>query len=152
MLWKGKVIQMDKREIGHEIHAVSNLLGRKIESEKRQLGIGEVTPIQIWIIRYLYENSEKVVFQKDIEKNFTITRSTVTGILKGMEKNGLIFRMSVPEDARLKRLTLTEKGENLCQSVCRHIEETEAQLAKGLSREEIDVFFELLDKIKGNLI
>jgi len=111
-----------------------------------------VTAIQVWIIRYLHEHREGAVFQRDIEKNFTITRSTVTGVLKGMEKNGLILRMSVPEDARLKWLTLTEKGENLYQSVCRHIEETEAQLVKGLSGEEIDIFFQLLDKIKENLV
>ncbi len=94
---------------------------------------------------------KKWYFKKDIEKNFTITRSTVTGILKGMEKNGLIFRMSVPEDARLKRLTLTEKGENLCQSVCRHIEETEAQLVKDSAGKRLISFFQLLDKIKENL-
>ena len=143
---------MNKREIGHEIHAVSNLLGRKIESEKKQMGMEDVTPIQTWIIRYLHEHGEDAVFQRDIEKKFTITRSTVTGVLKGMEKNGLILRMNVPEDARLKRLALTEKGEALYQSVCRHIEETEAQLVKGLSPEEIDIFFRLLDKIKENLI
>lgn len=142
---------MKRREIGHEIHAVSNLLGRRIEAEKRMRGMQDITPMQIWIVGYLHDHKEEDIFQKDIEREFTITRSTVTGILKLMEKNGLIYRISVQEDARLKKLILTEKGEDMFQSVRNHIDETERMLSKGLSEEEVNTLFELLEKIKKNL-
>lgn len=143
---------MERKDVGHEIHSVSNLLGRKIDEEKRLRGMSDVTPVQIWIIRYLYDRRERDIFQRDIERDFTITRSTVTGILKLMEKKGYITRVNVPEDARLKKIILTEKGSNLRNQVVNHIEESERRLVRGMTEEEIDTFLELLRKIKENLL
>ena len=53
---------------------------------------------------------DEPVFQRDIEREFSITRSTVTNILQLMERKGYIQRLSVPQDARLKQLVLTEEG------------------------------------------
>ena len=141
-----------RRDVGHELHAISNLLGRKIEAGKRERGMGDITPVQIWIIRYLYEHQGKDVFQKDIEKDFSITRSTVTGILKLMEKNDYIERVTVPKDARLKKLVLTEKGKKLLHMVCEHVSETNNMLINGMTDEEVDTLFRLLDKVKQNLL
>ena len=140
-----------RRDVGPEIHAVSNLLGRRVEAEKRERGMGEVTPMQIWIIGYLHDHCEQDVFQKDIERAFTITRSTVTGILKLMEKNDYNVRMAVPEDARLKKLVLTRKGEDLLQSVREHRNEMERVLEDGMTEEEVNTLFPLLDKLIENL-
>ena len=48
--------------------------------------------MQGWIIDYIYDRGNDPVFQRDIEKEFTIRRSTATELLKLMEKNGLITR------------------------------------------------------------
>ena len=58
---------------------------------------------------HLYRHREEQVFQRDIEREFSITRSTVTNILQLMERKGYIERRSVPQDARLKKLVLTEE-------------------------------------------
>lgn len=142
---------MQRRDLGHEIHAVSNLLGRRVDEGKRQRGIADLSPVQSWIIRYLYEHADRDVYQKDIEREFTITRSTVTGILQLMEKNGYIVRMAVPSDARLKKIVLTEKGDSLYHVVQNHIRETERLLKKGMTKEEVDTLLSLLEKVKENL-
>lgn len=142
---------MEFRGVGKEIHALSNLLGRKIEAEKRQHGMQDITPVQTWVLRYLHDHKNKEVFQRDLEQEFSITRSTVTGILKLMEKNGLISRRGVPEDARLKKLTLTQKGEEMEEAVRSHMERTEKCLTKGLSEEEVQTFLELVGRIRSNL-
>lgn len=140
-----------KRDVGHEIHAISNLLGRKVEEGKRQRGMADVTPMQIWIIGYLHDHRESNIYQKDIERDFTITRSTVTGILKIMEKKGYILRTTVPEDARLKKLVLTDKGNALLCNVHEHIRETESMMLQGMTEEEVETLICLLDKLKKNL-
>lgn len=142
---------MRKRDVGREIHALSNLLGRRIEAEKKQKGMQNVTPMQTWIIGYLHEHKGQDIFQRDIERDFTITRSTVTGILKLMEKNGLIYRVSVPEDARLKKLILTKTGEAMHQAVRQHIEDTERMLVQGFTEEEVDNFMSMMDRVRINL-
>ncbi|MBU9745672.1 MarR family transcriptional regulator [Lachnospiraceae bacterium ASD3451] len=143
---------MKNKDVGHEIHAISNLIGRKIEEQKRNSGIEGITPIQSWILRFLQENRNRDVFQKDVEQEFSITRSTVTGILKLMEKNGFIRRISVPEDARLKKLVITDKGEAICLTVYHNIRQMEELLVRGMTPKEVDTMFELLEKVKKNLM
>ena len=58
---------MDKRKLDTR-YTQSQICWEEKLNPKKAAWNREVTPIQIWIIRYLYENSEKVVFQKDIEK------------------------------------------------------------------------------------
>ena len=150
-MMEGGALVEKRKDVGPVIHAVSNLLSRRVDAEKRERGMAEVTPMQIWIIGYLHDHCDQDIFQKDIERAFTITRSTVTGILKLMEKNGYIMRITVPEDARLKKLVLTKKGEDILQKVREHRDEMERLLVNGMTEEEINALFQLLDKLKQNL-
>ena len=83
---------------------------RKINQFHRENNVDNVTPMHDWIMSYLYWHKNEAVYQRDIEREFSITRSTVTNILQLMERKGYIERQSVPQDARLKRLILTEEG------------------------------------------
>ena len=91
-----------------QMRRVNNLIFRKINQFHRENGVENVTPMHDWIMSYLYWHKEEPVYQRDIEREFSITRSTVTNILQLMERKGYIERQSVPRDARLKRLVLTE--------------------------------------------
>ena len=91
------------------------------------------------------------MFQRDLEAEFHVRRSTVTGILKGMEKKGLIQRLSVEEDARLKRIILTPQAKSLHRQVEMAVVRMEKIALRGLSKAEIEVFLEILEKMKANL-
>ncbi len=58
-----------------------------------------MTMMHGWIIRYLYENREQDIFQKDIEQRFAVGRSTVTNLIQLMEKKGFVKRESGKQDA-----------------------------------------------------
>ena len=92
-----------------QIRRVNNLIFRKINAFSRANGLEQGTPMHGWIVEYLYSHQSEPVFQRDIERDFSITRSTVTNILQLMERKGYIERQSVPQDARLKMLVLTAK-------------------------------------------
>ena len=62
---------------------------------------------------------------------FGMSRSTATGILQLMEKNGLILRESVASDARLKSLIPTEKAADLDAQVGECLRQTEQRLTSG---------------------
>ena len=78
------------------------MMSRNLMAAARERGVDELTAMHGWILGYLCRNEDKDIFQKDIEAEFKICRSTVTNILKLMEKKGYIRRESVPYDARLK--------------------------------------------------
>ena len=106
-----------------------------------------------WImgaIRHMEEQGEDV-YQKDLEKNMNMSRSTMTGILQGFEKAGYIKRVPVNHDARLKKIVLTEKGTTFCDVSVENIRAVEETAMMGISEEEKEALFYTLQKICKNL-
>lgn len=104
------------------------------------------------IIGYLFDNRDKDIYQKDIENRFGIRRSTVTKVLQLMESNGLITRTSVISDARLKKLSLTEKAISMHERFRGEIDRFEEAISDGLTPEEIESFFSVTEKIYKNIL
>ena len=82
-------------------------------------------------------NKNGSIYQRDLEKEFHIRRSSVAETLRLMENKGLIVREYVSHDARLKRIVLTPKATAIQEQVVKKIEEVEIELTKGLSTGEI---------------
>lgn len=139
-----------ERQLGFEIRKLNNLVKRYMESKKPE-EFDKSTGVHGWAIRYFYENRDTDVFQRDFEARFSIRRSTATNMLKLMEKNGIIHRESVPYDARLKKIVLTEKAIEIHKKATKNIEMVENTLKKGITEEELIVFYNVVDKIKNNL-
>lgn len=139
------------RHLGFEIRRLEKLMARKRLYSSVHAEADRLTGMHGYLIGYLYENREHDVFQRDIEKQFSISRSTVTATLQLMEKNGLITRESVAQDARLKRIVLTQKALDLHQQIQADIMAFEAQLTRGISEEEEAVFLQVVQKMRDNL-
>lgn len=138
------------RRIGHEIRAIQQLLKREMELYKLSSG-NELTYIQSRIIGYVSKNHDQDIFQKDIEKELNIRRSTATQMLQILERDGYIERKSINRDARLKKIILTEKAIKVHGQSNQHINTVEKLLRKDISKEELDTFFSVIDQIKKNL-
>ena len=134
-----------------QLRRVNNLIFRKIGQIARTNGVEAVTPMHGWIMEYLYRNSDTPVFQRDIEREFSITRSTVTNILQLMERKGYIERRSVPQDARLKQLVLTEEGIRFHENTIRSFHQTDDYVAGLLTEEENTELLRLLNKLRDAL-
>ena len=140
----------------------TDLLGFRIRSVWQQVkrlmnrhltendGYG-LTGMQFAIVSYIAkESATRDVFQKDLEQKFDIRKSTVTGILNTMERDGLLLRETVPYDARLRKMILTDKALQAKQNTEQVIDSVESQLSKGLTEEEITTFLSILEKISKN--
>ena len=77
-----------------QVRRVNNLIFRKINQFHRENNVDNVTPMHDWIMSYLYWHKNEPVYQRDIEREFSITRSTVTNILQLMERKGYIERQT----------------------------------------------------------
>lgn len=137
-------------EIGFHVHRL-HILCKRLVDEGAFLDVEEKpTRMQSWIIGYLYENRDRDVYQRDVQAQFSVRRSTVTGILQLMEKGGWITRASVEGDARLKKLELTPQAVQLHERIGESIRRAELQLAKGLTPGEKQLFIELCQRICQN--
>lgn len=140
------------REIGYEIRVLNNTIRNSINSMKLNKAIESnphTTRLHAWVIGFVF-HSKNPVYQKDIETEFQIKRSTASNLLTSMEKNGLITRRSVDHDARLKQVILTDKARKMHETFLVTAKKVEENLARGLSDEELRNFFSTLDKISDN--
>lgn len=101
-------------------------------------------------IRFRNDKGENV-FQRDIEREFSVKRSSVTSILANLEKNGYILRTVDETDARTKKVTLTEKGEKLDRKMLENINRIENVLSSGMTDEEREMFLYLIKKALDNI-
>lgn len=139
------------RMVPAQIRRVGNLIVRYQNELCRECGVEDVTMMHGWIIGYLQHNSHRDVYQRDIERDFSITRSTVTNILQLMEKKGYIRRESVDHDARLKRLVVTEAGAEIHDRILGIFHQTDAHLESLLTAEENTELLRILEKLRTQL-
>lgn len=91
------------------------------------------------------------VYQKDIEREFSLRPSTVTEMLKSLESRDLIVRIPDENDGRFKRIAFTEKAAAVKDALNQEIHETEALLLRGISEQELMEFTRITEKMLQNL-
>lgn len=138
-------------QVGFEIHRTEHMMSRRLEAGVKAEGIDEITLSHGWIIRFLYENRERDIYQKDIEKYFLVGRSTVTNSIQLMEKKGLIRREFVECDARLKKVLLTEKGIQSHETIENMITEMNSGILEGIDEQDAQVFLKVIRRIRENI-
>ncbi|MGL5379626.1 MarR family winged helix-turn-helix transcriptional regulator [Clostridium sp.] len=146
------MIKRDKLKLGLDISRAHHIISRNVDAAVINSIDDNLTVSQAYVIDFIYmEREYRDVFQKDLEKEFDLKRSSISLMLNNMEKNGLIQRVPVAEDARLKKIVITEKAIMLNKNISTAIDSVETKLSKNITEEEIKVFYKVLDKIRNNL-
>ncbi|MBD5130259.1 MAG: MarR family transcriptional regulator [Ruminococcaceae bacterium] len=145
---------MDKRGIGVRLRLLNNAVRRYIDRyADGKKALDTLSCSNGWIIGYVCEMNEcgRDVFQKDFENNFGITRSTASKVLGLMEKKGLIERVNVSHDARLKKIVPTERSLEIGRIIKEDNEKMEHLLIKGFSPTELEQLYVYLERMQVNL-
>lgn len=144
---------MGDEVIGCEIRVLSNLIHRWIENSPNKKRIDDATASNAWIIGFISDENARGrdVYQRDFERHFGITRSTASKVVNLMVQKGLIVRESVPEDARLKKLVLTERAYEVDALLNDDFALLEQTLSAGFSKEELAAFFDYMHRMQRNI-
>ncbi len=137
-------------KIGKRINCTSTKIKRVVDNLDSLKQIENISGTNGFILVYI-DKSKNDVYQKDIEREFGITRSTASNIISLMEKKNLIVREKVDGDLRLKKLTLTDTAKNYTHALLNDLENFEKKLTKDISKEELEMFVSVLNKIENNL-
>lgn len=138
-------------DAGKWISRVSHQLKRQMSCEE-DAEERELTSMQKHILHFiLLESLSRDLFQRDLEKEFKVRRSTATGALQLLEKKGYLYREPVEEDARLKRIVPTEKALRLRSRLLKSIRRRETRIRAGIPAEDMEVFIRVLKQISENL-
>lgn len=138
---------------GGLIHHVSHELRRGLDTRIAADVTPELTGARGMllgdVVRANREN--RPVYQRDVEQWYHIRRSSVTAMLQGMEQDGFIIRRPVAQDARLKSLYATPKGQAYFDRILKCIASFEEDLAKGIDAEALAGTKQTLCRLLTNL-
>lgn len=141
---------MKDKKILYELKELDNMIIRNTFKEFKGTEI-RLGPRQGLIMNYLFEHKDEVIYQRDLEKLLKVRRSTLSGIIKTVEKNGFIIRKDSLRDQRLKEIVLTDKFYVVFNDAEKSFKELENKIVRGISDEELHTFFKVIDMIKNNL-
>lgn len=143
---------MEQKTVSFEIRVLGNLLRREAAHSDIRKHVDTLSGTNGWVIGFIAEHGDRDIFQRDLETRFSIRRSTASKILQLMERKGLIERQSVDYDARLKKLVLTPKALELHKLATKDMQALEDRLTRGLTKQELEGFFRVTEKLKSNLM
>lgn len=89
--------------------------------------------------------------QKELANRLNITPSTITMMLKRMEKTNLVIRKQDDEDQRISRVYITEQGKKTCKRANKVMINIEEECFDEFTMEEKIVLKRLLMQMRDNL-
>ena len=128
-----------------------SICNRLFEINKDNILSKYPSPLQVAITRYLYENKDNNIYQKDLQEKFCISKSAISDVIDSMEKKGVILRIQSSIDARRNRIILTELGINCFSDIMNNNNNLNDIVVNSLSDDEIECFINVINKIKANL-
>ncbi len=109
----------------------------------------ELRPEQFTVLNALKENDGMYLRQL---ANITYKdRSNITRIVSILEEKGYLKSSLEAEGRQVKKLYITQKGKDICESLLPTILRIWNTSVEGLSIEEVENFLKVLDKIEDNL-
>lgn len=122
------------------------MLQKKLFANMKGLGLSIGQPK---VLDFLKDNDGAV--QKEIAKGCHIEPASLSTILAGMEKNGLITRKMYENNRRNLNVYMTAKGKAICEQVTENFSNIEKKALSGFTDSEIEDFLACLTKIHNNL-
>lgn len=141
-----------KSSRNQEIKFLSLLSEKMVNQRMTKLNLG-LTPSQTMIMMDLYESGQPLL-QKQIEQKLYISHATTRGMIKRLQKAGMITTSPMPRDQRQVLVNLTEQGRikmtSQADKINQVLDEAEKQLANGISQRDLATFDRILAKMKAN--
>lgn len=138
-----------KEHVVYEIKTLSNLIDRDLMLTHKNMFNNLVTPTQLQIIKYILNHEE--TFQSDLEKYLKVRRSTISGILKTMERNNIIKKIKSENDDRINKIELTDICKDKITKEKKDALNYEEKLTFNISEQELKIFLNVIEKIKQNI-
>lgn len=130
---------------------IMNQLHRMSSEGDFETCTGSMSVSQLACISFLAYQKGRPVYQRDLENCFKLRRSTISSLLTTLEKKGLLQRVPVPHDARLKGLVLTKAGNEMGNRVMDRFADLNSILVADLCAEERQTLHRILDKMERGL-
>lgn len=136
-----------ENHVGYLIQQISHLLEQLFNKNLANEGL---SVSHARVIYLLYKNDGMT--QSELQQDLLIKASSITKLIDVLEEKGLVKREACSEDARAKRIYLTDDGRKKEEKLCKIKEDTEAKILRALSDDERSELIRFLQSIKATLL
>jgi len=121
-----------------------NVLNASLREANIVLGSG-----QFPLLIALYKKDG--INQHSLCRMFDLDKGAVARGIGKLVRNDLVTKTTDPRDNRKSLLLLTPKAQKLRETFYSVLEEVDLRMKENLSEEEVDIFFQIINKIEGSL-
>ncbi len=132
--------------IGYFVQEVARRSALSLNEELDTIGI---TYSQFRVLNCLLKRGP--LSQKEILKIISVTPATLTGTVDILENKKLVFRRAETEDARTKKIYLTDEGTNIQRDAWTIVENFEKRTTGFLTQEEREIVINCLKEMDKRL-
>lgn len=137
---------MFSNHVGYYVQEIARKSSIALNEELEELGI---TYAQFRIINCLWKKGP--LSQKEILKLISVSPPTLTGTVDILEKKELVFRKPDEEDARTKRIHLTEEGKELQEKAWIIIENFEERTTGFMTKKDKKLVLAALKEMEKSI-
>lgn len=131
-----------------EIHKAYYLMKLNYDSLLQTYDLSEA---KFSIMMLLSYENEMILSPSELAGKTGSKKSTISGVIKGMEKRNLIRRKEIPNDKRTNYVQLTHEGLELLKNFLPDNYKLVSKVFKVFTKEEKKQFYELSNKLKNHL-
>ena len=91
------------------------------------------------------------LLMSDLSQRLMVSNGNITGIIDNLERDGFVERILLPEDRRVRKVRLTDKGRIAFDQMALTHETWITDWLSSLSAEEQQVLYTLLGKLKHGI-
>ena len=125
------------------------VLVRSFEAHfRKNMGSEDINIGEIPILMSIY--TDEGLNQIDLVRKFHVTEANISKTTKNLLNKGLIIKNIDVENNTKKLLFLTEKGQEVCESLLELFEDWKDELKGDIPSEEMQAFTKTLQKIASN--
>lgn len=138
-------LEISKRSMGKEMGILSRSAQMFLRHQFKEYEIGHA---QLMTLHFICRNDG--LTQNEIVSHSSLDKSSITSQLNKLEKNAYIIRRINKEDSRGRRIYKTDKTKKMEDELHQKFVLWNNLLIKGLSKEDLEITFSVLDKMKIN--
>jgi MarR family transcriptional regulator, 2-MHQ and catechol-resistance regulon repressor len=136
----------DAIEIALSLFRANRILGTGLARYLDGLGLG-ISRARYTVLRTLYFAKGNRMPQNEIGREMGVSKTNVTNLIDGLEKDGLVVRITNPADRRVTYAQLTPEGEELSAALMPEMTKFMQDVVHGFTTEEKTLFREFLFRV-----
>ena len=134
---------------GFLIHDVARIRRNIVNNALAHIGL---TRTQRWALAYIVRAGSKGMIQADLARAMNVGKVSLGTTIKHLEQAELVVRTRDPDDLRVKRVTVTDKGLDATIQMTVIVEALNKAFWKGIEQEKLREFADILEVMMGNMV